>query len=83
MVIADKPDLILLDIMTGTMHRAVFLERLRQLPEGQNDSKVIVLTNLDNDISRKKFEKPQITDYLVKTVTSIDTIITRIKEVLQ
>lgn len=81
-VLEVTPDLILLDVMTHSMHAAAFLERLRTLPDGQNNSKVIVLTNLDNDITRKKVQTYQIEDYLVKSEVSLDQITRRVREVL-
>lgn len=81
-VLEDKPDLILLDIMTSSMHGAVFMQRLRQLPPDLNDSKVIVVTNLDNDISRGKFESCAIDDYLVKAEITLDNLSERVAQVL-
>lgn len=81
-VIEVKPDMILLDVMTHSMHAATFLERLRQLPEGQNDSKVIVLTNLDNEVTRKKVSMYGIEDYLVKAEVSLEAITSRVKKAL-
>jgi DNA-binding response OmpR family regulator len=82
LVSEHKPDLILLDIMTHSMHGSVFLQRLRQLPEGQNDSKVIVLTNLDNDISRDKVSVHNIVDYLVKAKISLDEVAKKVSDAL-
>lgn len=74
MVVKQKPDLILLDIITRTLHGAVFLERLRQLPPDKNDSKVIVLTNLDNEITREKVKPFGIEHFLVKADVTLDQI---------
>lgn len=81
-VISTKPDMILLDVMTHSMHAAAFLERLRQLPDGENDSRVIVLTNLDNDITREKVKQYDIADYLVKAEVSLEHIAQRVREVI-
>ena len=81
-VLESKPDLILLDIMTHSIHGAIFLQRLRDLPVGQNDSKVIVFTNLDNDISRDKFSNLQIEDYLVKAEMSLDNLVNKVSETI-
>jgi len=78
----SRPDLILLDIMTHSLHGAVFIQRLRDLPEGKNDSKVIVFTNLDNDISKSKFSKDDISAYLVKAEMSLDQVVKKVSEVL-
>jgi two-component system alkaline phosphatase synthesis response regulator PhoP len=82
MVTENKPDLILLDMLTHLIHGTLFLQRLRQLPEGQNDSKVVILTNLDNDITRDKVEPFGIEDYLVKAETSLDQIATKVATIL-
>jgi CheY-like chemotaxis protein len=74
LVIENKPDLILLDVLTSSIHGAAFMQRLRTLPDGQNDSKVIVVTNLDNDITRDKFEPYNIDGYLVKAEVTLDNI---------
>lgn len=75
---SEKPDLILLDVMTRSMHAAVFLERLRELPVGKNDSKVIILTNLDNDITREKVKKYGVDAYLVKAQTSLEEVVKKV-----
>jgi len=82
LVLEDKPDLILLDIMTRSMHGSLFVQRVRSLPAGQNDSKIIVITNLDNDISKNKFSAGDISAYLVKAETSLDQIKAKVAEVL-
>lgn len=70
-----KPDLILLDIMTPGMHGAIFLQRLRALPSGSNDSQVLILTNLDNDVTRDKVAKFNIEAFLVKANTPLHSVV--------
>ena len=81
-VLDEKPDLILLDVMTHSLHAETFLKRLRDLPEGKNDSKVIILTNLDNDITRDKVMKYTVDGYYVKAETPLTTISEKTREVL-
>jgi DNA-binding response OmpR family regulator len=81
-VIEEKPDVILLDVMTHSMHGSAFIKRLRELPEGQNDSKVIVLTNLDSELSRKKLMESGALAYLIKSQVSLETISATVKKVL-
>lgn len=83
LVTENKPDLILLDLMTHSMHGSVFMQRLRQLPPGKNDSKVIVFTNLDNDISRDKVLPHDIVDYLVKAKISLDEVAKKVSDALR
>lgn len=78
----NTPDLILLDLMTYSMHGSVFLERLRQLPEEKSNIKVIVLTNLDNTISRDKVLPHGVLDYLIKAKVSLDEIAKKVSNVL-
>lgn len=79
-VVEEKPDLIILDVFTNSLHGAAFLQRLRELPDDKNDSKVIILTNLDNAITREKVERFHVDAFLVKSSTSIDEIISRIRD---
>lgn len=81
-IVEDKPDLVFLDIMTHSLHAATFLQRLRELPDSQNDSKVIVLTNVDNEIIRQKLEEYKIEAYLIKASTTLETLATKAKEAL-
>ncbi len=70
----DIPDLILLDVMTHSMHAAIFMERIRNYSKETSAIKVIVLTNLDNDITRKKVEAFGVEAYLVKSNTSLEAM---------
>ena len=81
-VIKTKPDLIFLDIMTHSLHAATFLQRMRELPEGKNDSKVIVLTNVDNEIIRQKLEAFHIEAYMIKASTTLEELSVKTKEAL-
>jgi len=81
-IIEDKPDLVFLDIMTHSLHAATFLQRLRELPEGKNDSKVIVLTNVDNEIIRQKLEAFDIEAYMIKASTTLEVLSNKAKGVL-
>jgi len=82
LVMETKPDLILLDIMTRSLHGSVFVERLRNLPPGKNDSKVIIFTNLDNDMSKNKFAGSDVAGYLIKAEVSLEQIADKVSEVL-
>lgn len=76
-VLEDLPDLILLDIMLpGGMNGFDVAEqikkdlKLRAIP-------IIVLTNLDSE--QKSAEEIGANDYLVKSNTSIEQVVTKIK----
>lgn len=81
-VTQKKPDLILLDIMTHSLHGVSFLQKLRALPTGHNDSKVIVLTNLDTDITREQIATYTVDDYIIKAHASLQEIVRIAKETL-
>ena len=82
-VVEEKPDLIILDVFTNSLHGAAFLQRLRELPDGKNDCKVIILTNLDNAITREKVSQFRVDAFFVKSSTSIDELVVRIRELLE
>lgn len=81
-VIQAKPDLIFLDIMTHSLHAATFLQRLRELADTKNDSHVIVLTNVDNEIIRQKLEAFNIDGYMIKASTTLEELSKKTKDVL-
>lgn len=73
----DKPDLIILDIMLpGGMNGFDFLEKLKREASYKNIP-VIVLTNLDTE--RKTSKTIGATDYLIKSDTSINDLVNKIK----
>lgn len=81
-VTTEKPDLIFLDIMTHSLHAATFMQRMRELPDTKNDSKVIVLTNVDNEMIRQKLEAFTIEAYMIKASTTLEELSNKTKEVL-
>lgn len=81
-VLQSKPDLIFLDVMTHSIHASEFLLRLHQDIPGGKDCKVIVLTNLDNDATRKKVTDYGIEAYLIKSQTSLELVVAKAQEVL-
>jgi len=81
-VICNKPDLIILDVMTHSLHASAFLQRIRDLPEGKNDSKVIILTNLDNEITREKVQKYGVAHFLIKSETSLEQLTQKVSALI-
>lgn len=76
----DKPDLILLDVMLpGGMNGFDILEILRR-DEGTKNIPVIMLTNLSSEEETAKTIGVQ--GYFVKANTSLDDLVTKIKEIL-
>ena len=77
-----KPDLILLDIFTGSMHASLFLQRLRDLSDETKNTKVLVLTNLDQEQTKEKLEKFGIVGYMVKLHVSLQEVVAKVKDLL-
>lgn len=81
--LSSHPDVILCDVVMPKMNGMVMLKRLRQDGWGKN-AKVIVLTNVnpetDGTLSLILDFKPAF--YLIKTETSLENIVQKVKEVL-
>lgn len=77
-----KPDLLLLDLIMPGMTGFDVLEQLRTTPELQ-DVRVIVASNLSQDIDKEKVAKYSVYDYFVKSDVSILEVIDRIRAALQ
>ena len=76
----SPPDLIILDIMLpGGMNGFDVLEQLKKDPRYANIP-VLVLTNLDSE--RESAMNIGATDYLVKSNTSMDDLVTKVKAIL-
>ncbi len=79
--IAEKPDLILLDLKMPIMDGKEMLRRLRQDPWGK-DAKVIILTSMDDVQNIATSHEEKITDYIIKGHTSLDDVISKIRLVV-
>ena len=79
--LANKPDLILLDIKMPVMDGHQFLAKLRQDNWGKT-VKVIMLTSMDDVKNIGEAHTGDITDYLIKAHSSLEDILGKIKEVL-
>lgn len=77
-----KPDLILLDILTGSLHGSLFIKRLQELGGDYAKIKIIVLTNIDQEQMRDKFHNMNVEAYMVKIDTSLQDVINKVEEVL-
>jgi two-component system OmpR family response regulator len=73
-----KPDAILLDIITGSMHGSLFLRRLREMPAGPG-CPVVVLTNLEDDQIKAKMHEYDIAAYLIKANTPLKDIVETVR----
>jgi len=77
--IAEKPDLILLDIMMPIMSGQEMLQKLRQDQWGQH-ARVVMLTSMDDVKNIAEAHEGGITDYLIKAHSSLDEIVAKVRE---
>lgn len=78
----EKPDLILLDLIMPNMSGFEFLENLRQDPE-YAVIPVVVISNLGQESDIEKAKTLGVIDYYVKVRTSIEDLISNIKNILK
>ena len=76
--IEEKPDLILLDLRMPNMGGMEMLEKLRSDEYGKN-AKVVILTNVDDYQNVADALHNQTKEYIVKSDTSLKSIIDRVK----
>ena len=78
----NHPDLILLDIIMPVMDGVAMMHELRKDPWGKNAS-IIILTSYDtNDSQLFQITTDSPSYYLVKSNTSIDRVLEKVKEIL-
>lgn len=80
--LAEKPDMILLDIIMPVMDGLTMLNKLREDEWGKKVP-VIILTNLSDDEKVMEAVKQGSYDYLIKSNWSIDEVIRKVKERLK
>ena len=78
---AEKPDLILLDLILPRMHGFEVLEKLKKDPETR-EIPVIVLTNLEKMEDVEKAIELGATTYLVKTQYALKEVMEKVKKAL-
>jgi len=82
-VIAEKPDLVLLDLMMPVMDGKAMLHKMREIPEFKK-TPVIVLTNAgDSDTMHETKFYDNANEFLIKSNVTPDIIVTRIKSLIQ
>lgn len=79
---AQKPDLILLDIILPKVHGFEVLKKLKEDSETK-DIPIIVLTNLESRSDAEKALELGATTYLVKTSYTLEEVISKIKKALE
>ena len=80
LIVLEKtlPDLILLDLNMPEMRGEEMLIKLRETEWGKH-LKVIILTNLDNNVVPDNIEQLGVLDFFVKSNTDLDDILRVIK----
>ncbi len=79
LALAEKPDLILLDIMMPKFNGHQTLRALRKDAWGKT-AKVILLTSLDDATNVTEAVEQKSNDYIMKSNTSLEDIIKKIKQ---
>lgn len=78
MALAERPDIILLDIIMPIMDGHEMLAKLRIHPWGKS-VKVIMLTSMDDVKNIGMAHEGSITDYIIKAHSSLDEIVNKVK----
>jgi len=81
LALANKPDLILLDLVMPVMDGHTMLEKLRQDPWGKK-AKVVVLSSMDDVRNVAQAHQGDLTDYLIKSNSSLKELINKVRESL-
>jgi two-component system alkaline phosphatase synthesis response regulator PhoP len=79
---AEKPDLILLDILLPVENGVSFLKRMREEPE-ISSIPVVAFSNYDDPETKKEALKLGIEEYLIKTNYTPQQIVDRVKKHLR
>ena len=79
MSLAEKPDLILLDIIMPIMSGMDMLKQLRQ-DEWGKQANVIILSNLSSPEKEAEAKKLGVTDYIVKADWKLEDVISKALE---
>jgi len=77
-----NPDLFMVDIMLPDMSGLEFIEKIKNVPAGQNAG-FIVLTALEMKDMQQKAATLGVDDYLVKSEVSLEDIVNTVIEVLK
>ncbi len=80
--LAQKIDIVLLDIMLPRMSGTDYLEKIRQDTKGKN-LPVVALTNLAEEEERQKALKLGVKEYLVKAMQTPEQVVATIKKYIK
>lgn len=79
---ANKPSLVLLDLMLPTMDGFAVLETIRKRTDALKDVPVIVVSNLGQEKDKERAKTLGATEYLVKAEVSVEEIVAKIEGML-
>jgi two-component system, OmpR family, alkaline phosphatase synthesis response regulator PhoP len=83
LLLDQKPDLVLLDLLLPKLDGFKVLERLRQYPDKViAETKVIVLSNLWSDKDILRAQALKVDEYYVKANTNLEDVFKKVKAVL-
>jgi DNA-binding response OmpR family regulator len=76
-----KPDLVVLDLLLPKLAGLDLLERLRKYPDPETaKTKVMVYSNFSSPEFLTKAKNFNVTDYLVKSDTTIEDLVNKVKQ---
>ncbi|HVX90567.1 MAG TPA: response regulator [Candidatus Paceibacterota bacterium] len=79
---ANKPALVLLDLILPGMSGFEILETIRKRTDAQKDTPVIIVSNLGQASDKEKAKALGANDYLVKAENSIEEIVSKMEAML-
>lgn len=79
----EKPDLVLLDMLLPKLDGFKVLERIRHYPDKKiANTKVVILSNLWSDKDILRAQALKIDEYYVKANTNLEEVYTKIKKII-
>ncbi len=79
---ANKPSIVLLDLMLPTMDGFAVLEAIRSRTDELKNVPVIVVSNLGQDKDKERVKALGANDYLIKAEVSIEEIVAKLESTL-
>ena len=82
LALAEKPDLILLDIVMPVMDGITMLQKFRE-HEAAKDTEVVVLTNSSHLDKEKSVEEFAVAGFLIKSEWKLSDLVEKIKTIIK
>lgn len=76
------PDVLLLDLLLPDMKGFDVLRKIRVLPNG-DDAKVLVFSNIAEEVDQAESEELKVIDHLVKANNSLPEVVQKVRDALQ